>query len=323
MKKVYVIMPDNTPYSLCAKSFAKGFKHAGFFVEKSYSSELDNEKVLNFKPDYLMCFNFSELNEGFLEKVKKAVPDCIFIFDFLTHLNKKDNAKNIANLENFDAKKIVITADKSNVRILPNSKYIPSGINYRRYKTAFEGYSNGIVLMSNPDNINVLKIITDLISEFGKISFYANEFDYLNSLENELWSEITDPTIKEDFRASYKGDAAEEKQRAQIFSTSFITVVPITQTPEGVDFRVFEGAASSSFVICEENSEVKRLFDVGREIETYKNTSELNDKIRFYLKHPSFARTIADNARSAAVNNHSIRDRIRRILDIIKKKYEV
>ncbi len=315
-------MPDKHPYSLCAKSFAKGFKHAGFFVEKENSSKLDNEHVLDFNPDIVMCFNFAELKDGLLDKIYQKNNDCIFIFDFLAALNKKQEKKNLELLDKFQGKKLVFTADKTNLNVFSDAKYLPNGIHYRRYKSSYQGYSNGITILSNPDNINVLKVITDLLAEFGKISIYADEVDYMNSLDNELWSEIENPELKNLFRDSYVSDIADEKSRAEVLSTSFATVVPATRTVNGIDFRILEAAASSAFVICEENPEVIRLFDVGREIETYKTTEELTEKIKLYLKHPSFARTIADNARRAAVNNHAISDRIRKIFTIIKKEFK-
>jgi len=315
-------MPDKHPYSLCAKSFAKGFKHAGFFVEKEFSSKIDNEHVLDFNPDIVMCFNFSELNDGLLDKIYQKNNDCIFIFDFLVALNKNQEKKNLKKIDDFKAKKLVLTADKTNLNVIADAKYLSNGIHYRRYKSAYNGYANGITIISNPDNINVLKVITDLLQEFGKISIYADEVDYMNSLENELWKEIDDSSVKELFKQSYVSDAADEKTRAELFSTSFVTVVPATRMQNGIDFRILEAAASSAFVICEENPEIKRLFDVGRELETYKTTEELTEKIRLYLKHPSFARTIADNARMAAVNNHAINDKIRKISAIINKEFK-
>lgn len=315
-------MPDKHPYSLCAKSFAGGFKHVGYFVEKEFSSKLDNEILFEFNPDIVMCFNFSELKEGLLKKIHEKNPDCIFIFDFLVALNAKDEAKNIKKLKSFNAKKIILTADKTNTDILPDATYLPNGINYKKYKSAYHGYSDGITLLSNPDNINVLKIITDLLKEFGQISIYADEIDYMNSLDNELWEEIDDETLKNQFKQSYKSDIPDVKSRAEVLSASFVTVVPATRMQNGIDFRILEAAASSAFVICEENPEIKKRFDVGREIETYKNSEELIQKIRLYLKHPSFARYIADNARLAAVNNHSVRDKVKKISDIIKKFFE-
>lgn len=322
MKKIFVIVPDKPPYSLCAKSFAKGFKHAGFYMEKAISSELDNEELLDFNPDVVLCFDFTELNEGLLNQVYLKNPNCIFIFDILISINPKVQKKDILALENFVGKKLILTADKSNLTSIEGAVYLPCGVNIKKYKTPFEKYNQGISIFSNPDDINNLKIITDLIRHYGKISLFSDEFDYLHSLENELWEEIEDSEVKENYRKSYCGDVSTEKERAKAMSSSFVTVVPASHTPDGVDFTVFEVIASSGFAICEETPEVKRLFDVGREIETYKYSKELIDKIEFYLKNPSFARTIADNARMAAVNNHSVQIRVRKIFDIMNKKFK-
>ncbi|MBQ2644083.1 glycosyltransferase family 1 protein [bacterium] len=321
MKKVFVILPDKHPYSLCAKSFAQGFEHLGYYVGYEFSSQIDNNLLFNFSPDILICFDFSELNEGLLFDIKNKKNDTIFIFNFLTSLNLHLDKKSIENLKNFDANKIIFTVDKSNIKILPEAMYISNSINYKKYKSSYSGYSKGITLLSNPDNINVLKVITDLISEFGQISIYADEIDYVNSLDNELWNDIDDISIKELYKKSYCFDIIDEKSRAKVLSSSFITVVPITQTLNGIDFRILEACASSSFVICEESPEIIRLFDSGKEIETYKNTFELIDKIKFYLKNPSIARKIADNSRSTAVNNHNVFDTVRKISDIIDDKF--
>lgn len=320
MQKIFVIIPDNLPDSLCAKSFAKGFKHAGFYMEKALLSELDNSMVIDFNPDIILCFGFSELNENYFSEILKRNPKCIFIFNFLTSINERVHKSDILNLKNFCGKKLILTSEKSNLSIIENSVYLPCGVNYKKYKTSFENYVHGISIFTNPDDINNLKIITDLIAHFGRIAIFSDEFEYLHSLENELWEEIKNPEIKELYRKSYCGDVSNERDRAKAMSTSFINVVPTSNNPCGVNFTVFEIMASSGFAICEENSEIRRLFDVGREIETYKYAKELIDKIEFYLAHPSFARTIADNARMAAVNNHSVQTRVRTICDIMKKK---
>lgn len=322
MQKIYIIKPDTAPYSLCVDSFANGFRHAGYYVEKSFSSELDNEYVKNFKPHIVMCFNFNELKEGFLQELHSVCPNCKFIFNFLTKIDEKRCSENLKLLNQFNAEKYIFTADKANLPLIDKVVYLPNGINYKIYKTIFTGYKSNITIMSNPDNINVLKTIIDLIIKFGKLDFYADEIDYMNSLENELWKEYSDYHIKELYKQAYCGEASDSKTRANIFSSSLINIVPTTQTADGIDFRILEIAASAGFVICEENNEIIRRFDVGREIETYKGLYDLIDKVDFYIKNPDIARAIATNARSAAVNNHSIKSRILKIEEIINKKHK-
>ncbi|MGN0005093.1 MAG: glycosyltransferase [Candidatus Gastranaerophilaceae bacterium] len=312
MQKVYVILPDTIPYSLCAKSFVHGFRYSGFYVEYTYSSELDKYELLEFNPDIIMCFDFNEIKDGSFDLVLKKNPNCVFIFDFLTNVDLKKDPLEL--IYNFKGKKLIYSTDTKDVKHIEKAKYLSNCINFKNYGVKFSGYNSGITIMSNPDNINFLKTITDLISYFGKISIYADEVDYVKSLENELWKEINDGEIKNLYKISYKGEIRSEIERAKVFSSSVINVVPVTKSPNGIDYRILEISAASGFTIAEETSAIKKHFDIGRNIETYKNSTELIDKIEFYLKHPSLSWAIGLNARKTIVNNFSSTDIVKKIV---------
>lgn len=316
MQKVYIILPDTIPYSLCAKSFVQGFRYSDFYVEYSYSSELDKSELLDFNPNIVMCFNFNELKDGILDLVLEKNQNCIFIFDFLTNIDLKNDPLEL--LYNFKGEKIIYTTDLKDTRHISGAKYLSSGINFKNYGVKFSEYNSGITIMSNPDNINVLKTITDLISYFGKISIYADEVDYVNSLENELWNEIQDGEIKNLYRKSYKGEIRSEAERAKVFSSSVVNVVPITKSPYGIDYRILEISSASGFTIAEETVAIKKYFDIGHNIEVYKNSTDLIDKIEFYLKNPSLSWAIGLNARKTVVNNFSSTDTVKKVIKNIE-----
>lgn len=312
MQKVYVILPDTIPYSLCAKSFVQGFRYSGLYAEYTYSSELDKAELLDFNPNIVMCFNFNELKDGILNLVLEKNPNCVFIFDFLTNIDLKNDPLDL--LYNFKGKKLIYTTDMKDVKHITGAKYLSSGINFKNYGVRFTEYNSGITIMSNPDNINVLKTITDLISYFGKISIYADEVDYVNSLENELWDEIPDGEIKNLYRNSYKGEIRSEAERAKVFSSSVVNIVPVTKSPHGIDYRILEISAASGFTIAEETTAIKKFFDIGHNLETYKNSTDLIDKTEFYLKNPSLSWAIGLNARKTVVNNFSSTDVVKKVI---------
>lgn len=99
--------------------------------------------------------------EKVFAKLHEHCPECIFIFDFLVKADDKKEADNINLLKSFKAKKLILTADKSNLSVIDDSIYLPSGIYYKKYKTIFTGYQSNVSVMSNPDDINVLKTIID------------------------------------------------------------------------------------------------------------------------------------------------------------------
>lgn len=324
MQKIYIISSDNLPYSLCAKSFVHGFRYAGLYTNFVYSSELDKNELLAFNPDIILCFGLNELKDGIFDTVLHLNKDCIFIFDFLTAVDFKKDDFDL--LYNFKGKKLIYTTDINDSKKINGAKYLSCGINFKNYGMKFTGFNSGITLMSNPDNINVLKTITDLISYFGEISVYADEADYVNSLDNELWSEIQDGEIKNKYRKSYKGEIRNESQRAKIFSSSVVNIVPITKSPNGIDYRILEISAASGFTIAEETIAVKKYFDVGHDIETYENSTDLIDKTDFYLKNPSLSWAIGLNARKTIVNNFSSSEVVKKVLrniDSLQKKERI
>lgn len=309
MQKVYVILPDPVLYSLYAKSFVRGFRFCGYFVKYCISSELDKNEIFEFKPDIFMCFDLNELKDNFLNELYEKNSNCTFIFNFLTKIDEKNKLLDI--LYQFKGKKLIFSADSDNYKKIKEAKYLPNRIYFKNYNSKFSSYTSGITIVSDLNNTNVLKVITDLIAYFGRISIYADEIDYVNSLNNSLWD--SDNRVKELYRQSYCGEIRKDQERAKIFNSSVINIVPIAKFPNSIDFTVLEICASSAFAIVEENSEIKRCFEIGHELETYKNSEELIDKIEFYLKNPSIANSIANNARKAAVNNHSIIDSIKNI----------
>ena len=81
--------------------------------------------------------------------------------------------------------------------------------------------------------------------------------------------------------------------------------------------RVFEVLACEGFLLAEHGDDIGELFEVGRELETYRDLGELIDKVRHYLPRPDARRAIAARGRGAVVRRHGVRARARAILDAV------
>ncbi len=62
----------------------------------------------------------------------------------------------------------------------------------------------------------------------------------------------------------------------------------------GANLRDFEVPALGSFLLTQYNDEISSMFDLKKEIETFKNEWEMVDKIKFYLKKPNLSLKIAE-----------------------------
>lgn len=98
-----------------------------------------------------------------------------------------------------------------------------------------------------------------------------------------------------------------EHRLLALYRASRITVnIHDVQTFEATNFRTFEALACGTFLLCEENPGLPRLFEPGREIVTFRTPEELAHKTRYYLAHPEEARRIAEAGRRRVDAEHRI-----------------
>ena len=83
--------------------------------------------------------------------------------------------------------------------------------------------------------------------------------------------------------------------------------------------RVFEVPASGGFLLVNENPMLNDLYEIGQEIICYKDESELEELIKYYLKHPEERELIAKAGQNKAHNEHTYKKRLEEIISIIYK----
>jgi spore maturation protein CgeB len=88
---------------------------------------------------------------------------------------------------------------------------------------------------------------------------------------------------------------------------------------EGVNKRTFEIPACGGFQIITHNEAVNELFEIGKEIITYKNFDDLKSKIEYYLdpKNEGERQAIITAAHQRAINEHTYEIRLKTMLQII------
>ena len=72
-----------------------------------------------------------------------------------------------------------------------------------------------------------------------------------------------------------------------------------------VRLRDFEGPMSRSCYLTGHSDEIAEFYDIGREIDTYRDAGELVDKTRFYLSHPDAAERLRDAGHRRAARDHT------------------
>ncbi|MDR2365749.1 MAG: glycosyltransferase [Zoogloeaceae bacterium] len=123
-------------------------------------------------------------------------------------------------------------------------------------------------------------------------------------ISRELWARITDQPVW--------GNALHHLlARSKIVLN--ITRSDFHGAETGVNLRIFEAVAAGCFLLTDHCDEIEDLFDVGKEIETYRSSRELADKARFYLKNEKECARIAQNGHAKFLACHTWRERIRQM----------
>ncbi len=115
------------------------------------------------------------------------------------------------------------------------------------------------------------------------------------------------------------GEAVYTRDKAACFNASKIvlnTLFPMEFG--GLNARAFELAGCGGFQLITHSEAVSRHFEIGKEIETFRNLDELRDKVCYYLEHDDERRAIADAGRRRAHSEHTYKHRLQEMLDTIK-----
>jgi hypothetical protein len=81
--------------------------------------------------------------------------------------------------------------------------------------------------------------------------------------------------------------------------------------------RDFDGPMSGSLYITHDNPDLYDLYEIGKEIVTYRTTEECVLKVIYYLNHPEKTEAIAKAGYERAIRSHSWRKRFEKIFSIL------
>lgn len=96
-------------------------------------------------------------------------------------------------------------------------------------------------------------------------------------------------------------------------------IVPNESIFGEVNFRLFEAASCGCLVLSQDlGEEQATLFEPGRELDTYANVVELDEKLTRYLKNPRLVRAMGMAARERVQAEHLPRHRAARILEYVR-----
>ena len=121
-------------------------------------------------------------------------------------------------------------------------------------------------------------------------------------------------------RKHLRGRHTRPEEWLKIYSASKIVLSTHYQDPEGrfpvyqASPRVFEILACGAFQLCDDQYDVFRLFQDGRDLVRFTDAEDLVNKVTYYLSQDRERRKIATQGRQTVLSHHTYRHRIREVL---------
>ncbi|MCC7050651.1 MAG: glycosyltransferase family 1 protein, partial [Bacteroidia bacterium] len=81
--------------------------------------------------------------------------------------------------------------------------------------------------------------------------------------------------------------------------------------------RLFEATGIGTCLITDYKDNMSTLFEIDKEVVTYKNMSDCVDKVKWLLNNPEERNKIAKAGQERALKSHTVKNRVAQVNEII------
>jgi len=291
----------NNPYSQ-AKWIQEHQLNMTYYSEWFYESLRNQIEII--QPDILYIADPIEFEHSFIKqlewKPKLIIGWRASVFKSTTDLRDYDILfSHLSSCLNY----AVLAGAKSSAYNLPGfSKKILNQIKQKSKKWDFIFTGNAMLIHQKRN-----KYLIDLANAYANRQDIASSY-FIGSDANVLPHDL--PIITAGPRWGI--EMYQEIQRAKIVLNADIDIAG-----EAGNFRLFEVTGIGSFLLTEYHPNIDQLFKPGVEIETFKDSNELIEKVQYYLDHPNEREIIARRGQERCHREHLMENRVKRFERIV------
>ena len=320
MAEAFTAQGTNTVYYDCAKlpkinlyslraGFAKLVNRADkkdiFYHLPKVNLGAIESILIKEKPTHLLVIGFiyKFINPQTLKKLANEVDCQLFLFDTDSCNLYAKRREFVFFLENeltiyqeiFSFSKVTTHFFRNTKKL--NASHFPFGAKPIRPITELADKHN-VLFVGSADlrRILLLEHIKECVSIFG--NRWQRNFPLISTA---LQSRITDSSV---WGEELYALLANAKIVLNITRTHFYAA------ETGVNLRLFEALAAGCFLLTDDCEEVAELFEVGVEIEVFRNATELKEKVAYYLAHPKEREAIAKRGYDKFMKNYTWNQRV-------------
>ncbi|MBQ4122966.1 glycosyltransferase family 1 protein [bacterium] len=310
MEKVLVIIPNNNKGRYIAKGYSDAFRAMSYFVIEKKIYNLNVDEIKNINPNIVFIF-WSDMDRN--ADIVSFLNECEL--KSTIYINLAESLCDIPH-EVKDADNVLLFSSdnkKKKFRVLP-------AVMPESYKRKFNGYKHTITFCGNPSYTEREKLLSKIIYNFGIINVFCRSYDFYKSVDDIYKNKFLSDKYIDLYRESYRGYIENQKELSYIYSHSKINIDLPSKSEKSINYRCLEILASGGFLLAPHNKTLVKYLDDGQEIETFKSSDDLIDKIRFYIKNTNLALLITAKGKRNIVSNHSFHDRLKIILKVLNDK---
>ncbi|MFH1824875.1 MAG: glycosyltransferase [Candidatus Firestonebacteria bacterium] len=285
---------------------------------KKMNSDLLRE-INNYNPDYILVFLGENIHSSTLMDIKEKSNATLINWFHDTVVSKYRNKFLQEYPKYYDfffiidslkaLKEINITADNFQTLVMACDENVHKKININEEdKTKYKSKVSFIGTVV-PQRVKVLEHIADL-----DLSIWGSKYNIFGNWIKEF------PVLAKSYR---RGPFKEYSEVVKIINSSDIIVNIHGFTGEkhfDMPSRTFEVAGCGTFQLTEYTESISEYFEIGKEIICFKTKEELRDLIKYYLSQTKEREEIAKNAQKRTYKDHTFKQRIKKMLEIIKNE---
>ncbi len=164
-------------------------------------------------------------------------------------------------------------------------------------------YASDVVFIGSPEKERIA-VLEDIAKRGWNLKIYGPD-----------WHRFS---VSPELQRCIVGRPVYFEEHAKVLSAAKIALVFFRRGDRDLtNTRLFETPASGVFSLVEENLEVSRFYEGGKEVETFKDAVEACGKIEYYLAHEKERKTIAAAGYKKAVSfQYTFMSRAKKILDV-------
>jgi len=324
--KIFAINPISIIGDLLIRGIVRGFDKLGHKTLMMDVRELDESRIKEFNPDFVLGLDYAHLVNENAERIIKGlnVPIAHFFIDdpnaTFAHSGDLTLYEKLAATGG-----IVLCWDEAFLKDFSNEVYyLPTGIDYEVYNQpdpSVKIEKSAILFAGRPLTEKRERIIAHVAKNFpGLLSIYSYKPHFDRSIECMLDRGFLEEKDVEGYKKCYSGFLNGEKELAAAYhNCDMVLNITMEQGPSSMNSRVLEALATGSFLLTDYIEDTAKYFEEDKDFVFYRDLDDLTRKIELYLENPGLRQKIAGNGQKKVEKCHTLYNRAVRIIDIMSR----